>query len=172
MDQALSASIFRNNVLENILYNASNLGEKGLPNSEEGLLFPMAKAVVNFLGGDLNNIPGSGSSWFRTGGWAHRMNSEIEKCLRENHDRIGLHLANALRDLLHVEWKLDMGSAIPQSGLVWYFTFNPKPAGPVFYISPKDVASIQCYSDYFAPSNIAYICREMGMNMVFFLWIY
>jgi hypothetical protein len=146
-----------------ILFFASEEGRGSLPTGEERLLLSMLAAVVEYLGGDNNKLPSPNSIRYNSA-WSYTANEELASALQKNLKNINPALAEALRDLLTVEWKHDYGESWWESGIGREMMFWQISLGQTFYLTYPKVLRILRYISENTDSDVEH-CRQIGALM-------
>ena len=155
---------FNSDVLDLIMYFASEEGINYFSRQEERILLPMASATVLYLGGDVGKIP-SPNLLSMVRGWTERLNESVERSLELNVKLMKPALVEALRDLLHVEWKNERRDIWWESGIHFRLMFVPTNLSGNFYFSHAEVVNIQNKIVGRLDADTLEHCKNIGLLM-------
>lgn len=151
-------------VFDLILFFASEEGIKPLPNSEAGLLLEMARATMEYLGGEINKVPSpDGIPW--VDGWPVEFDQAIKLALKQNDKHLNSALVKALDRLLTVEWKNDHGEKWWESGIRPHLIFRQRGMDNTFYLTVPTVAKVRKNIEKYFDADALEHCTQIGILM-------
>ena len=153
---------YRGRVFNAILYFASEEGAQSLPNSEEDILLNMARAVVQYCGGDKEEAPSCTGPY--NPNWDQRLDEAVDRALKNND--LGPDLTPILKHLLNVEYRSDeLGESSWQSGMRNELLFMQRGMGETFSLTHPKVLSIQQNIKlHMTPADLEH-CKQIGLLM-------
>ncbi len=154
---------YQHEVFETILFLTSEEGMKPIPNGEAEILLEMAAALVEYLGGDVSNIPDSNAIAFDAS-WTQRVNSEVKLVLERNSKHLNPALLQTLCDLLKVKWKHDHGSWW-ESNIRYCLMSRQRALGNTFFLVVPAAQRIRENIKKVMDSDTVEHCKQIGILM-------
>lgn len=153
---------FREKIFNTILFFASEEGMRSLPNSEEAILLCLARAVVEYCGGNKETVP------TRTGpyspNWTRSLDEAVGQAVKSK--SLGQDMSIALEYILQAEYGSDCLSKDSwKSGVYDQLQFRQIGFGETFCLTHPEVLEIQeNISSHMTPADLEH-CKQIGLLM-------